>query len=121
MISGWDGAREKRPPARESGPRLTREGAKMKRGEGIGGLGHAGLLRDHALRSKGGHGEIPKEVVLKVSPVPGEAAGQFEVGVAFMARNNPLCLAAHVEDLGMMEAGESDRNGKNYVILAFGV
>lgn len=50
-----------------------------------------------------------------------EAAGQFEVGVAFVARNNPHSLAAHVEGLGMSEAGEFDLNGKNYVILAFGV
>ena len=50
-----------------------------------------------------------------------EVAGQFEVGVAFVARDNPHSLRAHVEGLGMAEAGEFEVNGKLYVILAFRV
>lgn len=50
-----------------------------------------------------------------------DAAGRFGVGVAFVARNNPHSLAAHVEGLGMIEAGQFDLNGREYVILAFGV
>lgn len=50
-----------------------------------------------------------------------EAARQFEVGVAFVARNNPHSLRAHVEGLGMAEVGEFEVNGINYAILAFRV
>lgn len=51
----------------------------------------------------------------------GEVAGRFEVGVAFVARNNPHSLRAHVAGLGMAEAGEFEVQGNVYVILAFKV
>lgn len=50
-----------------------------------------------------------------------EAAGLFEVGVAFVARNNPHSLRAHVAGLGMAEVGEFEVKGNVYVILAFNV
>jgi predicted GNAT superfamily acetyltransferase len=48
-----------------------------------------------------------------------ELAGQFDVGVAFVARNNPHSLQAHVAGLGMAEVGDFDLKGNRYVILAF--
>lgn len=48
-----------------------------------------------------------------------DLAGQFEVGVAFVARSNDHSLQAHVAGLGMSEAGDFEANGKVYVILAF--
>lgn len=48
-----------------------------------------------------------------------EVAGQFEVGVAFVARNNPHSLAAHVAGLGMAEVGEFQVQEDVYAILAF--
>ena len=50
-----------------------------------------------------------------------EVAGRFEVGVAFVARNNPHSLKAHVAGLGMAEVGEFEVKGSVYVILAFKV
>ncbi len=50
-----------------------------------------------------------------------EAAGQFEVGVAFVAQNNLHSLRAHIEGLGMVQVGEFGLNGNVYVILAFSV
>ncbi len=50
-----------------------------------------------------------------------EVTGQFEVGVAFVARNNPHSLRAHVAGLGMAEVGEFEVKGNIYVILAFKV
>ena len=50
-----------------------------------------------------------------------EAAGQFEVGVAFVARNNPYSLQAHVAGLGMAEVGAFEVKDNVYVILAFNV
>jgi predicted GNAT superfamily acetyltransferase len=50
-----------------------------------------------------------------------EAAGKFEVGVAFVARNNPYSLRAHVAGLGMTEVGEFEVKGNVYVTLAFKV
>jgi predicted GNAT superfamily acetyltransferase len=50
-----------------------------------------------------------------------EVAGQFEVGVAFVARNNPHSLQAHVAGLDMAEVGEFEVKGNVYVILAFNV
>jgi len=50
-----------------------------------------------------------------------EVTGQFEVGVAFVARNNPHSLRAHVDGLGMAEVGEFEVKGNVYVILAFKV
>ncbi|HWO43135.1 MAG TPA: N-acetyltransferase [Candidatus Eisenbacteria bacterium] len=48
-------------------------------------------------------------------------AGRFEIGVAFVSRDNPHSLNAHVLGLGMFEAGEFELGGKSYVILAFRV
>jgi predicted GNAT superfamily acetyltransferase len=50
-----------------------------------------------------------------------EVAGKFEVGVAFVARNNPHSLRAHVAGLGMAEVGEFEVKGNVYVTLAFKV
>jgi predicted GNAT superfamily acetyltransferase len=50
-----------------------------------------------------------------------EVLGQFEVGVAFVARNNAHSLRAHVAGLGMTEVGEFEVNGNFYVTLAFKV
>ncbi|MEK7230148.1 MAG: N-acetyltransferase [Candidatus Binatota bacterium] len=48
-----------------------------------------------------------------------EAAREFEAGVAFVARNNPHSLRAHVAGLDMVEVGEFEVKGNVYAILAF--
>jgi hypothetical protein len=48
-----------------------------------------------------------------------DLAGLFEVGVAFVSRNNPHSLNAHIAGLGMTEAGEFELKGNAYVILVF--
>lgn len=48
-----------------------------------------------------------------------DLAGQFEIGVAFVSRNNPHSLDAHVAGLGMTEVGDFELNGNVYVIIAF--
>ena len=48
-----------------------------------------------------------------------DLAGRFDVGVAFVARNNPHSLQAHVAGLGMDEVGDFKVKGNIYVILAF--
>jgi len=50
-----------------------------------------------------------------------DLGGQFEVGVAFVARNNPHSLQAHIGGLGMTEVGDFEVKGNVYVILAFRV
>jgi hypothetical protein len=50
-----------------------------------------------------------------------EVPGQFAVGVAFVARNNPHSLQAHVASLGMAVVGEFGVRGNIYVTLAFKV
>jgi predicted GNAT superfamily acetyltransferase len=50
-----------------------------------------------------------------------QVAGQFDVGVAFVARNNPRSLQVHVAGLGMDEVGEFEVKGTLYVIVAFNV
>lgn len=50
-----------------------------------------------------------------------DLAGQFEIGVAFVSRNNPHSLSAHVAGLGMIEAGDFEVKGNGYVALAFRV
>jgi predicted GNAT superfamily acetyltransferase len=50
-----------------------------------------------------------------------DLAGRFEVGVAFVSRDNPHSLHAHVAGLGMTEVGEFEMKGNIYVILAFRV
>jgi len=48
-----------------------------------------------------------------------DLAGRFDVGVALIARDNPHSMAAHVQGLGMVEAGEFEVNGKIFATVAF--
>jgi predicted GNAT superfamily acetyltransferase len=48
-----------------------------------------------------------------------DLAGQFEIGVAFVARTNPHSLQAHVHGLGMSEVGDFEMQGNVYAALAF--
>jgi hypothetical protein len=48
-----------------------------------------------------------------------DLAGRFDVGVAFVSRDNPHSLQAHVAGLGMTEVGDFALNERSYVILAF--
>jgi predicted GNAT superfamily acetyltransferase len=48
-----------------------------------------------------------------------DLAGQFDVGVAFVSRDNPHSLRAHAAGLDMTEVGDFEVRGKTYVILAF--
>jgi hypothetical protein len=48
-------------------------------------------------------------------------AGEYEVGVGLVARDNPRSLAAHTEGLGMGIAGDFAFAGKRYWIVAFPV
>ena len=48
-----------------------------------------------------------------------DLAGQFELGVALVSHSNPHSMQAHVEGLGMTEAGEFELNGNLFAILAF--
>ena len=48
-------------------------------------------------------------------------AGRFEVGVAFVAQDNPRSLAAHVQGLGMDDVADFEFNERRYRILAFAV
>jgi predicted GNAT superfamily acetyltransferase len=50
-----------------------------------------------------------------------ELAGQFEVGVALIARSNPHSMQAHVAGLGMTEVGEFEVNGNIFAAVAFRV
>lgn len=50
-----------------------------------------------------------------------DLAGRFEVGVAFVSRDNPRSLSAHVAGLGMVEAGDFELKGTRYATLAFHV
>jgi L-amino acid N-acyltransferase YncA len=50
-----------------------------------------------------------------------EVAGGYDVGVAFVSKDNPHSLAAHVNGLGMSIAGEFEFRGRTYDILAFSV
>jgi len=50
-----------------------------------------------------------------------DLAGQFEIGVAFVSRDNPHSLSAHVAALGMIEAGDFEVKGNVYATLAFRV
>ncbi len=50
-----------------------------------------------------------------------EVAGQFEIGAAFVARNNPHSLQAHVNGLGMTKVGDFEVKGNRYALLAFRV
>jgi len=48
-----------------------------------------------------------------------DLAGQFEVGVALIARDNPHSMEAHVKGLDMIEVGEFEVNGKVFATVAF--
>ena len=48
-----------------------------------------------------------------------ELAGQFEVGVALIARDNRHSMQAHVAGLGMTEVGDFEVNGNLYATVAF--
>lgn len=48
-----------------------------------------------------------------------ELTGRFEVGVAFVSRDNSHSLQAHVAGLGMSEVGKFAVKEARYVILAF--
>jgi hypothetical protein len=48
-----------------------------------------------------------------------DLAGRFDVGVALIARDNPHSMAAHIQGLGMVEAGEFEVNGKIFATVAF--
>lgn len=48
-----------------------------------------------------------------------ELAGQFEVGVALIARSNPHSMQAHVAGLGMTEVGEFEVNGNKFATVVF--
>ena len=50
-----------------------------------------------------------------------DLTGQFEIGVAFVSRDNPHSLSAHVAGLGMSEAGDFEVKGNVYATLAFRV
>jgi predicted GNAT superfamily acetyltransferase len=50
-----------------------------------------------------------------------DLAGQFEIGVAFVSRDNPHSLSAHVAGLGMVETGDFEVKGHRYATLAFRV
>ncbi|MGE5306067.1 MAG: hypothetical protein ACM3TN_22395 [Alphaproteobacteria bacterium] len=50
-----------------------------------------------------------------------DLAGQFELGVAFVARSNSHSLQAHIGGLDMTEVGEFEVKGNVYSILAFRV
>ena len=48
-------------------------------------------------------------------------AGQFEVGVALISRNNPHSMAAHLAGLGMIETGDFAISGNVFATVAFRV
>jgi hypothetical protein len=48
-----------------------------------------------------------------------DLAGQFEIGVAFVSRDNLHSLSAHVAGLGMIEAGDFEVKGNIYATLTF--
>jgi hypothetical protein len=50
-----------------------------------------------------------------------DLAGQFDIGVALISRDNPHSLKAHVYGLGMTEVGDFEANGNVYATVAFTV
>ena len=48
-------------------------------------------------------------------------AGQFDIGVALVSRDNPHSLEAHVAGLGMAEVGDFEVGGKAYATVVFRV
>ncbi|MFQ5684882.1 MAG: hypothetical protein ACE5HC_16640 [Candidatus Binatia bacterium] len=51
----------------------------------------------------------------------GELSGKYEVGAAFVSKDNPHSLAAHVSGLGMANPGGFEFRGRHYDILAFSI
>lgn len=50
-----------------------------------------------------------------------EVAGRYDIGVAFVAADNPHSLHVHVDGLGMADVGEFIFSGTRYHILVFDV
>ena len=50
-----------------------------------------------------------------------QVAGRFQVGVGFVAKDNPHSLAAHADGLGMRVVGDFSFDARQHWILAFGV
>jgi len=50
-----------------------------------------------------------------------EVAGKYDVGVAFVSEANPHSLRAHVQGLGMVEAGQFEFGDHRYKIVTFAV
>ena len=48
-----------------------------------------------------------------------DLAGRFEIGVAFVSRDNTHSLSAHLAGLGMVEAGDFEVKGNRYATLVF--
>jgi hypothetical protein len=48
-----------------------------------------------------------------------EMRGRFDVGVAFVSESNPHSLSAHIQGLGMSDAGGFEFAQRRYRILAF--
>jgi GNAT superfamily N-acetyltransferase len=44
-------------------------------------------------------------------------AGRFDCGVAFIARDNQRSLVAHVQGLGLLQAGEFEHDGRAYHLV----
>jgi L-amino acid N-acyltransferase YncA len=69
---------------------------------------------ERAERGKG----VLRKVIGKVKE---ELAGRFDVAVGFIAKSNSRSLAAHVDGLGMMLAGDFRHADRDYWIVCFGV
>ncbi|MGH7826318.1 MAG: hypothetical protein ACREQ7_14230 [Candidatus Binatia bacterium] len=48
-----------------------------------------------------------------------DLAGQFDMGVAFVSRDNPHSLRAHTSGIAMKEVGDFELGDNTYVILVF--
>ena len=48
-----------------------------------------------------------------------DLAGRFEIGVAFVSRDNPNSLQAHIAGLRMKKLGDFQAKGNTYTVLAF--
>ena len=50
-----------------------------------------------------------------------QVAGRYEAGTAFVSKNNPRSLRAHIQKLGMEVLTDFEFNGKQYLMLGFTV
>ncbi|PRH89345.1 hypothetical protein C5L14_01780 [Labrys okinawensis] len=50
-----------------------------------------------------------------------EVRQRYQAGTAFVAKDNPRSLAAHIDQLGMAPVGEFSHDGQAFVALAFTV